>query len=147
MEDLLSLKETSELLNVSEQTLRNWDKSGKLKAIRTNGNQRKYSKESIYKIAREKDNKELFKKMEGEKWYLRDFDYLPEPLSERSSSINYDIIDCFKRNIFKWFNTYDECAKVSCEIRKILGINDINDEYIICERRKKGFKSVGYQVE
>jgi excisionase family DNA binding protein len=63
MEDLLSLKETSELLNVSEQTLRNWDKSGKLKAIRTNGNHRKYSKESIYKIAREKDNKELFKKM------------------------------------------------------------------------------------
>ena len=101
MEDLLTLEEVSILLKVSKQTLRNWDNSGKLKAIRTNGNQRKYSKESIYKIAREKDNKELFKKMESEKWYLRDFDYLPEPLSDRNSSINYDIIDCFKRNIFK----------------------------------------------
>lgn len=148
MEELLSLDETSQLLKVSKQTLRNWDKSGKLKAIRTDGNQRRYSKESVYRIAREKDKRELFKKMNGEKWYIRDFDYLPDVLSDRTPWIdNYGVIECFKKNIFKWFDTYDECAKASCEIRKLLGINDVNDEYNICQRGKEGYKSLGYQVD
>ena len=37
MDKLLSLKDTEKLLNVSKSTLQRWDNSGKLKAIRTEG--------------------------------------------------------------------------------------------------------------
>ena len=47
MEKLLTLKETSEILGVAKITLRRWDDSGKLKALRTVGNARRYSEEDI----------------------------------------------------------------------------------------------------
>lgn len=42
-----SLSETAELLSVCKQTLRRWDKSGKLKPIRTPSDYRNYSLESL----------------------------------------------------------------------------------------------------
>lgn len=44
---LISLKEAAKTLGVSEQTLRNWDNDGKLKALRTPGNVRRYTKEQL----------------------------------------------------------------------------------------------------
>lgn len=52
--ELLSLKQTSTLLSVSPWTLRNWDNSGKLKAVRMGARRdRRYKKEDIIKILKE----------------------------------------------------------------------------------------------
>ena len=42
MEKLLNIKEASEYLNVSKDSLRLWDKQGKLKALKTCGGHRRY---------------------------------------------------------------------------------------------------------
>jgi putative resolvase len=47
---LLTLKETEQLLNVSKSTLQRWDRSGKLCAVRTEGNHRRYKKSDIDSI-------------------------------------------------------------------------------------------------
>lgn len=44
---LLTLKEASEALGVAKVTLRRWDNDGKLKALRTIGNARRYSEDDI----------------------------------------------------------------------------------------------------
>ena len=47
MSKLLSITEVAEILGVNTKTLRRWDNSGKLKAIRTFGNHRRYKEEDI----------------------------------------------------------------------------------------------------
>jgi predicted site-specific integrase-resolvase len=48
IEKLLNIKETSELLNISQSTLRRWEKEGRLiPDARTKGNQRRYKLSSI----------------------------------------------------------------------------------------------------
>lgn len=47
MEKLLTMKEVCEILSVSMDTLRNWDKSGQLTAIRTIGKHRRYKLSDI----------------------------------------------------------------------------------------------------
>jgi excisionase family DNA binding protein len=42
-QDFFSITKAAKILNVSTETLRRWDRSGKLKAIRTPGRQRRYS--------------------------------------------------------------------------------------------------------
>lgn len=48
--ELISIKKAAEILSVTPQTLRNWEREGKIKALRTLGNQRRYSQEEIEKI-------------------------------------------------------------------------------------------------
>jgi len=50
MENLLTIKQVSKILNVSIKTLRNWDKSGKLLATRSPGTHRKYRQSDIDKF-------------------------------------------------------------------------------------------------
>lgn len=50
MDKLLTLKETERLLNVSKSTLQRWDKSGKLKALRTEGGHRRYKESEILNL-------------------------------------------------------------------------------------------------
>ena len=45
--NLLNIKEASLYLNVSDETLRNWDRSGKLPSIKTAGGHRRYQKEVL----------------------------------------------------------------------------------------------------
>ena len=52
---LYSLKKTAEVLGVSVQTLRNWDTSGKFKAIRTEGGHRRYASDQIAKFFKKDD--------------------------------------------------------------------------------------------
>ena len=47
---ILNLHETSQLLGVSKNTLRDWDASGKLEAIRTKGGHRRYRSEDIDRL-------------------------------------------------------------------------------------------------
>jgi excisionase family DNA binding protein len=45
--NLLTISESAKYLNVSEKTLRNWDKSGKLKSFKTTGGHRRYQQEDL----------------------------------------------------------------------------------------------------
>lgn len=47
MDRLLTLEETANILGVAKITLRRWDNTGKLKALRTVGGARRYSEEDI----------------------------------------------------------------------------------------------------
>lgn len=48
---LLTIRQAAEILNVHAETLRRWDKSGKLKAIRVNERgDRRYKPEDLEKI-------------------------------------------------------------------------------------------------
>ncbi len=49
--DFITIKETSRILKVTRQTLRNWDKTGKLVAYRHPlNNYRLYKKDDLYRI-------------------------------------------------------------------------------------------------
>lgn len=50
MEKLIGLKKVAEILDVTTQTLRNWDKNGKLKAVRTPTGIRKYKESEIMEL-------------------------------------------------------------------------------------------------
>ena len=53
--DFLTLKQACELLQVHPNTLRNWDKSGTLKAIRIGARKlRRYRKEDLLKLMENK---------------------------------------------------------------------------------------------
>ena len=52
-ERLLKMDEAAALLGVTTQTLRNWDKSGKLKAVRTDGGHRRFKEADINAIRKE----------------------------------------------------------------------------------------------
>jgi excisionase family DNA binding protein len=47
---MLSIKEASEFLGVSTDTLRRWEKAGKLKSVRTNGGHRRYEQKELIKM-------------------------------------------------------------------------------------------------
>lgn len=47
---LIKIREAAEMLSVHTNTLREWDKAGKLKAVKTPGGQRRYLLSNIIKI-------------------------------------------------------------------------------------------------
>ena len=52
--EYLTIKEVTSLLKVHENTLRNWDREGRLKAIRIGGrNMRRWKKEDVLKFLEE----------------------------------------------------------------------------------------------
>lgn len=52
--EYLTLKEVTNLLKVHENTLRNWDREGRLKAIRIGGRKiRRWKKEDVLKFLEE----------------------------------------------------------------------------------------------
>lgn len=57
MEKLYSISEVASMLSVSKQTLRRWDKTGKLKPVRMPNNYRAYSQSSIEEYVGVKDNR------------------------------------------------------------------------------------------
>ena len=57
---MLNIKKASEMIGVSPDTLRNWDRDGKLKSIRTKGNHRRYRMEDLAKMIFH--NKDTFEK-------------------------------------------------------------------------------------
>ena len=59
MDKLIDICEAAELLGVSKETLRNWDRNGSLKALRTKGHHRRYRLSDIEKMQKEEDDKEV----------------------------------------------------------------------------------------
>lgn len=62
MNNLLTIKETENILNVSKSTLQRWDKNGKLTALRTEGGHRRYKLSDIESIIGSGQNNELVSK-------------------------------------------------------------------------------------
>lgn len=60
-EVLLSISEAAKLIQVCENTLRDWDIEGKFKAQRTDGGHRRYGLDLIRDFISKKENKELLK--------------------------------------------------------------------------------------
>ena len=50
MSELLNMKQASEFLNVTQDCLRKWDKSGKLKPLKTVGGHRRYVLDELKKF-------------------------------------------------------------------------------------------------
>ena len=57
---LLKIGEAAKALNVSQETLRRWEKSGKIKVTRTPGGTRLYSNKEINRLLQKKGEKKLF---------------------------------------------------------------------------------------
>ena len=57
MGKLLSIKETAEYLNVSQDTLRKWDRANKLKPLNTAGGHRRYDMDALDEFIGKKDVK------------------------------------------------------------------------------------------
>jgi predicted site-specific integrase-resolvase len=49
--DYLSPNQVAKILTLSPITLKNWENQGKIQAIRTQGGHRRYTRESVYKLA------------------------------------------------------------------------------------------------
>lgn len=60
-EVLLNISEAAKLMQVCENTLRDWDIEGKFKAQRTDGGHRRYNLDQIRDFISKKENKELLK--------------------------------------------------------------------------------------
>ena len=71
----MKLSEFAKRIGVSEQTLRNWDKSGKLVAKRTKGNHRFYTEDDYnnYMGISNKNQKEVSKMKDIQAKWLKDF--------------------------------------------------------------------------
>lgn len=54
---LLSISKAADILGLHAQTLRGWDKSGKLKSVKTLGNHRRYRLDDLQKLAGEEQEK------------------------------------------------------------------------------------------
>ena len=55
LQKLLTIRQAAEVLNVHVETLRRWDRSGKLKAIRVNDRgDRRYKSEDLEKMVKTK---------------------------------------------------------------------------------------------
>lgn len=50
MDKLLKISEVAEILGVTTQTLRKWDKDGKFKSTHTVGGHRRYRESDVYAI-------------------------------------------------------------------------------------------------
>ncbi len=59
MDRLIDICEAANLLGVSKETLRNWDRTGSLKALRTKGSHRRYRLSDIEKVQKDEDGKNL----------------------------------------------------------------------------------------
>jgi len=140
-ENDLSIGEVAEILNVSIETLRRWDRAGKLTATRTHGGQRRYAMESLKNLL----GKDLFWNaklwaMEGETEPNGMF-YCPtrpvfearnaamEKLLERSIGEVYSLIsssagemgnNSFDHNLGKWPDIPGIYFSYSIEERKIV---------------------------
>src|SRR5579872_2763140 len=51
-QDLYTIQEVASILGVSPKTLRRWEETGKIKPIRTVGNQRRYRLDDVKKLER-----------------------------------------------------------------------------------------------
>ena len=70
-----------------------------------------------------RNNQEKFIEKFGHLWYLRDFDFLPEPLELYMHNLKYSYInECLMMHVGKIFITKEEAIEASRKIRNQLGL-------------------------
>lgn len=75
-----------------------------------------------------RNNPEKFLKDVGRWWYIREFDYLPEPLEYYSKNLSTSAINLIinsqhgYRSEWRLFKSYADAKKASNDIRKTLGL-------------------------
>lgn len=141
--ETVGISETADILRVSVETLRNWDKQGILQAIRTSGGHRKYLMKDIVQFQNSRTPKQKFLIEHGEKWIIRPYDYYPAKVSELIRSNEWDMRMCndFERGLFSWFDSLEKCADVSAELRHRFIEKDISED-AIKRRIMKTFEEV-----
>src|SRR5579872_2191220 len=93
-QDLYTIQEVATLLGVSAKTLRRWEETGKIKPIRTVGNQRRYRLDDIKKLERrlnlQKARQEVRKEIAQEKaQHVPVFTPLSEPTASSASPVGF----------------------------------------------------------
>ena len=69
-----------------------------------------------------KNNQQKFIEKYGELYYIREFDYLPEPLKYYDRNISTEFMKNVEEGHFELFKTKEEAANASYEIRRLRGI-------------------------
>lgn len=95
MDKLINIKEAAEILNVSTETLRRWDNSGKFKSIRNPiNNYRVYPEEQLTNLVQEmRGNYGLFAEIEEE----INLEIIPYFETDLGKLFNYDAIEFLKQ--------------------------------------------------
>ena len=88
-----NIKEFSELINVSKQTLRNWDKNNKLKPIKLDSGHRRYTNEHLKKFNENLKNVDRLNII-----------YCRESTIQQKKSLDNQIIKCKEFCIYKGIN-------------------------------------------
>lgn len=70
-----------------------------------------------------KNNPEKFVKQYGKWWYLREFDYLPEPLEYYENNITLQFMQEVHKGRFDIFSSKEEALEASYQIRKLRNIS------------------------
>ena len=109
----MKLSEFAKRIGVSEQTLRNWDKSGKLVAKRTKGNHRFYIEDDYnnYMKSSNKNKEEVSNMNDVQKQWLADFvDSMSEEETKKiaKQAIQKDMRPQYQRDIEQFVNNMSE---------------------------------------
>lgn len=121
MDKLYTLKEASKLLNVTKQTIRNWDNEGKMRVVRTEGRHRRIPESEIKRILGESKQKTektcvIYARVSTRKQVESgNLDRQKERLALYAENFSYKVIDTFseiasginekRRQLFKMLNT------------------------------------------
>ncbi|MHA3853025.1 MerR family transcriptional regulator (plasmid) [Lactiplantibacillus plantarum] len=109
----MKLAEFANRIGVSEQTLRNWDKSGKLVAKRTKGNHRFYTEDDYndYMGISSKNQKEVSNMKDIQEKWLADFvDSMSEEEAKKiaKQAIQKDMRPQYQKDIEQFVNNMSE---------------------------------------
>ena len=107
MKKLLTLKETEGILNVSKSTLQRWDKSGKLKAVRTSGGHRRYRESDIDNVLKGMDNCTYGQLYE----HLCSAQYIADMLEDENAPAILDIRERVGQKVLEQHNAYFAMSK------------------------------------
>lgn len=116
--NFVTIEEAAKILNVSVSTLRKLADTGKVECFKTVGGHRKFSLWGLRKMCT-KSIADNFIEKYGEKYIIRDYDYLPEKVSilyERGW-VDSRMIQAFEEGVFHWFDNIDDCISLSAELR------------------------------
>lgn len=132
---LLSISEAAKLMSVCENTLRDWDESGKFRSVRTEGGHRRYSLEQVRDYLEE--NQKIENKNEEycendkliNKWYHMLEDVHDEidkrvlaVLLENAASFDKEHENFFETEVYLWLT---KASWLRCGLRKMVTVQPI----------------------
>ena len=84
-----------------------------------------------------RNNPEKFIERWGNWWYIREFDYLPEPLEYYERNITTEFMNEVAKGTFELFRTKEKALEASYQIRKFRNMNPYSfDEKVMANHLK-----------